>query len=125
MRYEGRSLVGYLATRIRHSKESRVYITPIRATEPMGKVRPMPDRILVLYGSYRTDRMGIRLANFLVYNLRRRGADAELIDAKAVSLPIARSHVQGIRAGYGSTHHGSYRDQDQNGRRFRVRNRRI
>jgi NAD(P)H-dependent FMN reductase len=48
----------------------------------------MPDRILVLYGSYRSDRMGIRLANFIVSRLRGRGADVELIDAKAVGLPI-------------------------------------
>ena len=48
----------------------------------------MPDQILVLYGSYRSDRMGIRLANFVVSTLRSRGADAELIDAKAVSLPM-------------------------------------
>jgi NAD(P)H-dependent FMN reductase len=48
----------------------------------------MPDRILVLYGSYRRDRMGIRLANFLVAGLRDRGADAELIDAQAVGLPM-------------------------------------
>jgi NAD(P)H-dependent FMN reductase len=48
----------------------------------------MPDRILVFYGSYRRDRMGIRLANFLVAQLRGRGADVELIDAKAVDLPM-------------------------------------
>ena len=48
----------------------------------------MPDRILVLYGSYRSDRMGIRLANFIVSRLRSRGADVELIDAKAVGLPM-------------------------------------
>ena len=48
----------------------------------------MPNKILVLYGSYRSDRMGIRLANYLVAELRRRGDDAELIDAKAVGLPI-------------------------------------
>jgi NAD(P)H-dependent FMN reductase len=48
----------------------------------------MPDRILVLYGSYRRDRMGIRLANFLVAQLRSRGHDVELIDAKAVGLPM-------------------------------------
>lgn len=48
----------------------------------------MTDRILVLYGSYRSDRMGIRLANFVVNGLRARGADAELIDAKAVGLPM-------------------------------------
>lgn len=48
----------------------------------------MADRILVLYGSYRSDRMGIRLANFLVKRLRERGVDVELIDAKAVGLPM-------------------------------------
>jgi NAD(P)H-dependent FMN reductase len=44
--------------------------------------------ILVLYGSYRTDRKGIRLANFVVQRLRARGENAELIDAQAVGLPI-------------------------------------
>lgn len=48
----------------------------------------MADRILVFYGSYRSDRMGIRLADFVVRNLRERGADVELIDAKAVGLPM-------------------------------------
>jgi NAD(P)H-dependent FMN reductase len=48
----------------------------------------MADRILVFYGSYRFDRMGIRLADFLVAGLRDRGNDTELIDAKAVGLPI-------------------------------------
>jgi NAD(P)H-dependent FMN reductase len=45
-------------------------------------------RILVLYGSYRADRMGIRLAQFVVDGFRARGLDVELIDAKAVGLPI-------------------------------------
>ncbi len=48
----------------------------------------MPLNILVLYGSYRSDRMGIRLANFLVAGLAQRGHDVELIDAKAVGLPM-------------------------------------
>lgn len=48
----------------------------------------MTERILVLYGSYRSDRMGIRLADFIVKGLRERGADAELIDAKAIGLPM-------------------------------------
>ncbi len=48
----------------------------------------MTDRILVLYGSYRSDRMGIRLADYIVKGLRERGADAELIDAKAINLPM-------------------------------------
>src|SRR6202012_3727822 len=48
----------------------------------------MADRILVFYGSYRFDRMGIRLAHYVVSELSARGADVELIDAKAVGLPI-------------------------------------
>ena len=48
----------------------------------------MSNRILVFYGSYRSDRMGIRLAQFVVERLRRRGDHAELIDAKAINLPI-------------------------------------
>jgi NAD(P)H-dependent FMN reductase len=48
----------------------------------------MSNRILVFYGSYRSDRMGIRLADFVVEGLRARGDDVELIDAKAVGLPI-------------------------------------
>lgn len=48
----------------------------------------MSDRILVLYGSYRSDRMGIRLADYVVRGLRARGCDVELIDAKAVGLPM-------------------------------------
>ena len=48
----------------------------------------MSNRILVFYGSYRSDRTGIRLAHFVVNGLRGRGDDVELIDAKAVGLPM-------------------------------------
>jgi NAD(P)H-dependent FMN reductase len=48
----------------------------------------MTHRILVFYGSYRSDRMGIRLAQFVVEGLRGRDHDVELIDAKAVGLPM-------------------------------------
>jgi NAD(P)H-dependent FMN reductase len=48
----------------------------------------MAHRILVFYGSYRSDRMGIRLADYLVAGFRARGEDVELIDAKAVGLPM-------------------------------------
>lgn len=48
----------------------------------------MSHRILVFYGSYRSDRMGIRLAHFVVNGLRARGDDVELIDAKEVGLPM-------------------------------------
>jgi NAD(P)H-dependent FMN reductase len=48
----------------------------------------MADRILVFYGSYRSDRMGIRLADFAVQQFKARGSDVELIDAKAIDLPM-------------------------------------
>ena len=48
----------------------------------------MPNRILVFYGSYRSDRMGIRLAQFVVEGLRARGDVVELIDAREVNLPM-------------------------------------
>lgn len=48
----------------------------------------MPNRILVLYGSYRSDRTGIRLADYLVAGFRERGEAADLIDARSVGLPM-------------------------------------
>ena len=48
----------------------------------------MSDHILVFYGSYRRDRLGIRLANYIVRGLSQRGAQPELIDAKDVGLPM-------------------------------------
>lgn len=48
----------------------------------------MADRILVFYGSYRRDRQGIRLADYCVRQLEARGAEVELIDAKALDLPM-------------------------------------
>ena len=48
----------------------------------------MAHRILVLYGSYRADRLGIRLARYVVRELNDLGADAALIDAKVISLPM-------------------------------------
>ena len=47
-----------------------------------------PCYFLVLYGSYRAARAGIRFANYMVYNLSARGHTVELIDAKAVGLPM-------------------------------------
>ncbi|MBB5684549.1 NADPH-dependent FMN reductase [Sphingobium boeckii] len=44
--------------------------------------------IPVIYGSYRTGRMGIRLADFIVSRLNTRGEKAELIDARAIGLPM-------------------------------------
>ncbi|HTJ03292.1 MAG TPA: NAD(P)H-dependent oxidoreductase [Methylovirgula sp.] len=48
----------------------------------------MSDHILVFYGSYRRDRLGIRLANYIVHGLIQRGARPELIDAKDIGLPM-------------------------------------
>ena len=48
----------------------------------------MSNRLLVFYGSYRIDRMGIRLAHYVIDRLRQRGDDVELVDAQAVGLPM-------------------------------------
>lgn len=48
----------------------------------------MSDRIVIFYGSYRSDRQGIRLADYLVRAFRTRGEEPELIDAQAIGLPM-------------------------------------
>lgn len=45
-------------------------------------------KLLVFYGSYRRDRVGIRFADYIRQGLADRGHDVELIDAKAVDLPM-------------------------------------
>src|SRR5258706_2755901 len=50
--------------------------------------RSMAVRVLVFYGSYRSDRMGIRLADYVVAGLQARGGDVEFVDAKAIGLPM-------------------------------------
>ena len=60
----------------------------------------MPHSILVLYGSYRSDRMGIRLADYIVAGLRARGDAPELIDAKAVGLPMLDRMYKEYPEGY-------------------------
>jgi NAD(P)H-dependent FMN reductase len=59
----------------------------------------MRNNILVFYGSYRSDRMGIRLAEFLVERLRGRGEGVELIDAKAINLPMLDRMYKEYRPG--------------------------
>ncbi|MCW2336266.1 NAD(P)H-dependent FMN reductase [Sphingobium sp. B2D3A] len=44
--------------------------------------------LLVFYGSYREARAGIRLADYCVRTLSERGHKVELIDARAVGLPM-------------------------------------
>ena len=48
----------------------------------------MPLNILVLYGSYRRGRMGIRLADYLINGFQQLGHAAELIDAMQIGLPM-------------------------------------
>jgi NAD(P)H-dependent FMN reductase len=48
----------------------------------------MSRTILVFYGSYRRDRQGIKLARWIVEALAARGDRPELVDAKAVDLPM-------------------------------------
>ncbi|MGH6643070.1 MAG: NADPH-dependent FMN reductase [Bradyrhizobium sp.] len=76
----------------------------------------MTHRILVLYGSYRSDRMGIRLAQFIVDGLRARGSDVELIDAKAVGLPMLdrmyKEHPKGQAPAAVEALAGKIRDAD-------------
>src|SRR5689334_21654387 len=59
----------------------------------------MAYRLLVLYGSYRSDRMGIRLAQFVVDGLGALGHEVELIDAKAVGLPMLDRMYKEYRPG--------------------------
>jgi NAD(P)H-dependent FMN reductase len=59
----------------------------------------MGNRILVLYGSYRSDRKGIRLAEFAMGRLRARGEDVELIDARAIGLPMLDRMLKEYPAG--------------------------
>lgn len=44
--------------------------------------------LLVFYGSYRENRAGIRLATYCVERLAERGHAVELVDARAVGLPM-------------------------------------
>lgn len=57
-------------------------------------------KVLIFYGSYRSDRRGIRLADYIVRKLGARGDDAELVDTKAVGLPMLdRMHKEYAPAG--------------------------
>ena len=55
--------------------------------------------ILVFYGSYRSDRQGIKLARWIVEAVCARGDTAELIDAKVVNLPILDRRFSDYPAG--------------------------
>ena len=85
----------------------------------------MTRHILVFYGSYRRDRQGIKLAHWLVDAIIARGDSAELIDAKAVDLPMLDRMYQGISEGRGAARDGGTRGQDPRRRRLRLCHRRI
>lgn len=76
----------------------------------------MAHRILVFYGSYRSDRMGIRLADFVVGALRSRGEETTLIDAKAIGLPMLdrmyKEYPKGAAPAALETLAGQIRDAD-------------
>jgi NAD(P)H-dependent FMN reductase len=59
----------------------------------------MTHKVLVLYGSYRHNRVGIRMARFVVSALAKHDFAPELIDAQAVGLPMLdrmyKEHVPG------------------------------
>ena len=59
----------------------------------------MAHRVLVFYGSYRSDRRGIRLADYVVRGLRSRGEDVELIDARETGLPMLDRMLKEYPAG--------------------------
>lgn len=59
----------------------------------------MTRHILVFYGSYRRDRQGIKLARWIVDALTTRGDSAELIDAKAIDLPMLDQRFSDYAAG--------------------------
>ncbi len=59
----------------------------------------MSRTILVFYGSYRRDRQGIKLARWIVEAIGARGDNAELVDAKAVDLPMLDQRHSDYRAG--------------------------
>jgi NAD(P)H-dependent FMN reductase len=86
-----------------HNYRSRLDLAERRPkdSDPPDAQTPyeMGNRILVLYGSYRTDRKGIRLAEFAVGRLRARGEDVELIDAKAIGLPMLDRMLKEYAAG--------------------------
>jgi NAD(P)H-dependent FMN reductase len=56
-------------------------------------------KILVLYGSYRTNRLGIRLAKYLTARGQARGWETTLVDAKEYDLPILDLRYKEYEAG--------------------------
>ena len=63
----------------------------------------MNNYVLVFYGSYRSNRMGIRLAEYIVKRLRNRGDDIELVDEHFGRLEVGRCGAA-IRRGNAAQH---------------------
>lgn len=63
----------------------------------------MSSNILVFYGSYRQNRLGIKLAKWITDTLTTRGDAAELVDAVAVGLPILDRRFSDHAAGEAPT----------------------
>lgn len=63
----------------------------------------MSRNILVFYGSYRAERQGIKLANWIVDQLKAAGDAAELIDAKSENLPMLDQRYSDYAAGSAPT----------------------
>ena len=76
----------------------------------------MSDKVLIFYGSYRSDRQGIRLADYLVRAFGERGASPELIDAQTLGLPILdrmyKEHPKGSAPAVLDTLAGKIREAD-------------
>jgi hypothetical protein len=82
----------------------------------------MADKILVFYGSYRSDRLGIRLANYVVAGLQARGCGRA--DRRQGDRPAdAGSHVQGIPERGSAGGFGRVGAEDPQRRRVRVHHR--
>jgi NAD(P)H-dependent FMN reductase len=69
-------------------KSSAAEQFPVPTLPEPEKESRMASKILILYGSYRCDRAGIRFAKYLVRRFEERGDIATLIDAKLVGLPF-------------------------------------
>lgn len=59
----------------------------------------MPLKFVVIYGSVRTERQGIRLAHFLVTELGKAGHEVELLDPLELKLPLLDRMYKEFEAG--------------------------
>lgn len=62
--------------------------------------------VAVLQGSTRTERMGDRVAKWVISELEQRGHEAHLVDAAALDLPMLDKKWKELKAASGSEHAG-------------------